>query len=233
MRAADLVTLASAHGIDWLRVAGGETNLKGIAGKRRKEWVDIEPGITGESRRKRLVEAPDSAKGKGTRVAKAAAYSQAELGIAAYGVSALAWSAAQHKIANDRTPETLHILHRGLMAHASKFANQENWEVMLPARIERDPKTGHRIPGRKRGTVYYREALCMLVLDEVTYKPAFNAAPKLYAIYMGVEQSTWDEVLEKRFHTLQLRYDVWYGAGLRIIQQRINRPLEQDERPAA
>ena len=129
---------------------------------------------------------------------------------------------------------TLHILHRGLMNHTQKFSSQQDWEVMLPGRVERDPKTGKRAPRSKRGLVFYREALCMLVLDEISFKPAFTAAPQLYAIYLGIEQDTWEKSLLERFDMLQRRYQCWYGTGLRMIQQRINSTGDRhDERPAA
>lgn len=232
MHAGDLVALASAHGIDFLRIAGAANKPDGIAGKRRKRWVELEPGITERSGKRQLVEAPDTAKGKGSRVARPAAFSQVELGIAAYGVGELSWCAAQHSIARDRTPHTIGILHRGLMYHANKFAVAEKWELMLPAAIERDAM-GKKIPGVKRESVYYHEALCMLVLDEISFRPAFIEAPGLHAIYLGVEESTWEDRLAKRFHALQMRYQVWYGSGLGKIQRRINGVPEDEPARAA
>lgn len=226
MNAKELVALCSAHGINFVHVAGSASNTDGIAGTRSLRRIEIEAGIT---------EVRETCQGKESRVAKQPEFSQAELGIAAYGVKNLSWCAAQHTIANDRTPFTLKCLHRGLMYHADKYAKQQEWEIVLPGRVERDAKTHRRIPGSKAGTVFYREALCMLVLDEISFKPAFTAAPHLYSIYLGIEQATWEKKLAERFELLQMRYQVWYGTGLRMIQQRITGGYEDemDERPAA
>lgn len=217
MRADQIVALCGAHGIDFIRVAGAASDLKGPARKRRRSEIEIQAGI-GEIR--------ETVKGKESRVWKPAAYTQAELGIAAYGTSALAWNAVQHSIANDRRPATLECLHRGLMYHAGKFATQDSWEVMLPGRISLNAETGKPRPGEVRDWVFYREALCMLVLDEISFKPAFTSAPPLYAIYLGIEPTTWVKTVEPRFRQLQMRYQVWYGAGLRLIQRGINGPEE-------
>lgn len=223
LKAHDLVALASAHGIDFLHVAGSASKLDGQARERRRTDVEISDGIT---------DIRETVKGKGSRVAKAPAYSHAELGIAAHGVKALAWSAAQHTIANDRTTLTLKVLHGGLMYHTAKYGNQLGWEMMLPGEIERNPKTGKRVPGSKREAVFYREKLCMLVLDEISFKPAFTRIPPLYAWYLGIEQATWDDIVLERFKMLRMRYDVWYGEGLRLIQRGISGE-RCDERPAA
>lgn len=222
MNAAELVSLCCAHGIDFIRVAGSSNNLKGLAGKRRRVVIDIEPGITEESRKRQRIEAPDTVKGKGARSVRAADWGSPELAMAAYGVKALHWAASQHTLANDRTPQTIKMLFFGLRYHANQFATETNWETVLPARIERDAKTGKRIVGAKRASVFYVEPLCMLVLDEISYRPAFTAAPALFSIYLGVEQETWESVLEARFRMLQGRYAVWYGSGLGRIQRRIN-----------
>lgn len=221
MNAADLVALCDAHGIDFVHVAGSSNNLKGIAGTRRRVTVEIETGVTEDSRKKQRITAPDTATGKETRTPRPKAWSHVELGIAAFGVTALHWSAAQHTIANDRTPDTLRILMCGLRYQANKLATQQNWETVLPKRIERDPKTGKRPPGSKRQSTFYIDPLCMLVLDEISFRPAFTAAPHLHAIYMGVEEQTWEDVLAPRFAVLQQRYAGWYGAGLRMIQRMI------------
>jgi hypothetical protein len=233
MQAAELVALADAHGIDFIQVAGTSNKPDGIAGKRRRVIVEIDPGITEESRKKQRIEARDTASGKGTRTAKAATWSHAELGMAAGGlddrghpiVSALAWSATQHTIANDRRPETIRTLMCGLRHHANKFATQGNWEATLPCRREapkRDPKTGVRMAAEPQQSVLYLESLCMLVLDEISYRPAFAKAPGLYAIYLGIDERIWDKILGDRFAMLQARYAVWYGSGLGEIQRRIN-----------
>ena len=233
MHASELVALADAHGIDFIRVAGGSNKPDGIAGKRRRVTVEIQSGITEESRRKQRIEAPDTASGKGTRTTKAATWSHVELGIAAGGkddqgrlhISALAWAAVQHTIANDRTPETIRTLMCGLRHHANKFATQGNWEAALPARrepVKRDAKTGVRIAPEPRHSVLYLESLCMLVIDEISFRPAFVKAPGLYAIYLGIDQHVWDKTLDDRFRMLQARYAVWYGSALGEIQRRIN-----------
>lgn len=226
LKAHDLVALASAHGIDFISVAGSSSKLDGAARLRHRTEVEIEEGIT---------DIRETVKGKGSRVAKAPAYSHAELGIAAHGVKALAWSAAQHTIANDRTTLTLKVLHGGLMYHVAKYANQLSWEMMLPGEVERNPKTGKRVPGSKRESVFYREKLCMLVLDEISFRPAFSRIEPLYWWYLGIEQATWEDIVLERFKLLQMRYAVWYGEGLRLIQRGINGPSGErcDERPAA
>jgi hypothetical protein len=233
LNAAELIALADAHGIDFIHVAGSSNRSDGIAGKRRRVIIEIDPGVTEESRRKKRIEAPDSAKGKGSRVAKAATWSHAELGMAAGGVdqngrlhvSALHWAAAQHTIANDRRPETIRTLMCGLRYHANKWATEGNWEATVPCRrepVKRDPKTQVVIAPEPRRSVLYLEPLCMLVLDEISFKPAFTKAPGLYAIYLGVDERTWDKMLEERFSLLKARYAGWYGSGLGEIQRRIN-----------
>lgn len=225
MNAAELIALADAHGIDFIRVAGGSNKPDGIAGKRRRVTIEISAGITEESRRKQRIEAPDTAKGKGSRVAKAAAYSHAELGIAAMGVEALHWSAAQHTIANDRRPQTIRTLMCGLRYYANKAATKDNWEATVPARREpakRDPKTGVKLAAEPKRAVLYLESLCMLVLDEIAFQRAFMEAPGLYAIYLGVDERTWEKPLEERFRVLQQEYAGWYRAGLSMIQRGIN-----------
>ena len=237
MKASDLVALCCARGVDFIGVAGSSNRTDGVAGTRRTVTIEIDEGVTDESRKRQRIEAPDTARGKGSRVARAPAYSHAELGIAAHGVKALAWSAAQHTIANDRTTLTLKVLHGGLMYHTQKYANQFGWEMLLPGEITRNPKTGKRVPGSKRDTVFYREKLCMLVLDEISFKPAFAKIAPLYAWYLGIEQATWDDIVLERFEMLKMRYAVWYGEGLRLIQRGINGPGHNgqchDERPAA
>lgn len=225
LNAVELVALADAHGIDFIRVAGSSNRTDGVAGKRRKVIVEIEQGITQESRKKHRIEAHDTASGKGTRTAKSTAWSHAELGMAATGTSRLAWSATQHTIANDRRPETIRTLMCGLRHHANKFASQGNWEAMVPCRRDppkRDPKTGVMPAVAPRESVLYLESLCMLVLDEISFRPAFVKAPGLYAIYMSVDDALWQRTLVDRFRMLQTRYAAWYGSGLGEIQRRIN-----------
>jgi hypothetical protein len=225
LNATELIALADAHGIDFVAVAGNANRPDGVAGKRRKTWITLDPGVTDESRKKILIEAPDSAKGKGSRVAKPAAYSHAELGVAAAGVKGLYWAAAQHTIANDRTPLTIRTLMCGLRYHANKIATDENWEATVPAMraaVKRDPKTKVVIAAEARQEVLYLEPLCMLVIDEVSFRPAFTAAPELFAIYLGIEEVTWESRLEERFRLLQAKYAQWYGSGLGMIQRRIN-----------
>lgn len=221
MKAADLISLCDAHGIDFVQVAGSSNNTEGVASKRRSVIVEIDPGITGESRCKQRVTAPDTAQGKESRTPRPKAWSQVDLGIAAFGVEALHWAASQHTIANDRRPDTLRVLMCGLRYQANKLATQHSWETVLPSRIVRG-KDGKRIPGKRRDTTFYIDPLCMLVLDEISFRPAFVAAPQLHAIYMGVEEGTWEDVLAPRFALLQHRYAGWYGSGLRVIQRRIN-----------
>lgn len=208
MRAAELVALCDAHGIDFVHVAGSSSNIKGVARKRTRTRVEIDEGIT---------EVRETSRGKESRSSKGKNWSQVDLGIAAYGVQSLHWAAAQHTIANDRTPETLRMLMCGLRYHANKLATQDNWETVLPKRFD-----GKRAPGQRRESTFYIEPLCMLVLDDISFRPAFTAAPQLHAIYMEVEQPTWDGILSSRFALLQARYASWYGSGLRMIQQKIN-----------
>jgi len=219
MNAAELVALCDAHGIDFVHVAGSSSNTKGVARKRVRTEVEIEAGIG---------EVVETSRGKESRTSKPKAWSSAELAIAAVGVTALHWAAAQHTIANDRRPDTLRILMCGLRYYANKLATQSNWETVLPKRVERDVK-GRRIPGQRRQSAFYVDPLCMLVLDEISFKPAFLAAPHLPAIYMGVEPQTWEDILAPRFVMLQQRYASWYGTGLRTIQRRINGEEEREE----
>lgn len=237
MHATELVALCDAQGIDFIHVAGCSSNTKGVkvtgnplsgaARPRRRTLVEIESGIT---------EIRETSRGKETRSSRPKAWSQVDLGIAAYGVEALHWAASQHTIANDRTPETIRVLMCGLRHYANKLATHGNWESTVPARRSghvNGEVTGARLPPGPRRSILYVEQLCMLVLDEISFRPAFAATaehPELaevFAIYMGVEQQTWQRLLAERFALLQQRYAVWYGSGLGMIQQMIRgRPEE-------
>lgn len=236
MHAVELVALCDTQGINFLQVAGNSSNTDGVkvtgnpmsgaAGPRRRTRVEIEAGIT---------EVRETVRGKETRTSRPKAWSQVDLGIAAYGVEALHWAATQHTIANDRTPETIRVLMCGLRHYANKLATHGNWESTVPARRTsrvNGEETGARLPSGPRRSILYVEQLCMLVLDEISFRPAFTATsehPELaevFAIYMGVEQSTWQRLLADRFALLQQRYAVWYGSGLGMIQQMIRGKAE-------
>lgn len=185
MRPDELVALASAHGIDLQHVAGAESNTKGLARKRRM----------GKEERKLARGRPivETAEGSGSRVMRARAWSHAETGMAAFEVPRMPWIAALYSWSGDR--DAYKELHRGLTLKALEMAAASKWIWQVPL------LDGH--------PTYYLERLTELVLDEEGCKAYFQAAPGLYAIYMGVAEETWHKPLFGYFAELQAQYGRW------------------------
>jgi hypothetical protein len=64
---------------------------------------------------------------------------------------------------------------------------------------------------------FYREDLAALVLIADSHKHLFDAAPPLYAIYMGVAEKIWDQQLLDPYRSLRDIYDRWLGAARAVI----------------
>ena len=198
MKADELVALAAAHGIDISHTVASETNLHGIAARRRRTDEERRIGVP----------VRDTVTGSQTRVHRPRAWTHAETGLAAAGCQRMPWLAACYSWAGDRSGYK--ELHRGLTLVGIKEAERHDW----PWRIT-------LLDGTKG---YYLERLAELVLDEEGCKPAFTAAPGLYAIYLGVSPSTWSKPLWGYHLLLQQRYQRW----LEIARGTIGRKLANE-----
>ena len=207
MKAADLVVLASAHGIDISHTVASETNTRGAARPRRRTELERASGLP----------VRETVEGKASRVVRPREWTHAETGIAAGGkriglhgalelrLQRMPWFAVQYSWAGDR--DVYQELHRGLTLSALKIAEQQHWPWQIGmANGKRD---------------YYIERLTELVLDEEGYKRAFTEAPGLYAIYMGVTPQTWSKPLFGFFLTVQERYQRWIELARGTIQAKL------------
>jgi hypothetical protein len=196
MRAAELLTLAAAHGIDLKRLAGNATDDRGIARKRRRSRREIKLGM----------DVLETAQGVESRIGKPPAWSVAEIGIAACSVPRMPWLSALYSFACDYTHYK--ELHRGLMLRCIKLATEENWPM--------------RVIDRNGDPQFYYAELAALVLDADAHKSYFIAAPALYAVYMGTSDEVWHVVLASRFLALQYQYERWLATARGMIQKWLN-----------
>jgi len=201
LKAAELVSLAAAHGIDLTHVAGNASELHGPARKRRLSPAEIKL-------RKDLhigLEVVPTAQGAGSHVYRRPTWTAAELGQAAQGVGRMPWLAACYSFAGDSTgyPE----LHRGLMMEALRIATAEKWPM--------------RVIGRDGSMQFYVAELAQLVLDADAHKWIFTAAPSMYAICMRMEEEIWATTMSRRFTSLHVRYEGWLATAQGMIQRRL------------
>jgi len=208
LKHAELVTLATAHGIDLTHVGGSASNVDGIAAPRR---------LTAAERKARREEhlgldVLPTASGHGSRVHRRAAWSMAEVGQAACGIPRMPWLATLFSIAGDASgyPE----LHRGLMVVSLKLATEQNWPMMVTKR------SGHR--------GYYQSELAALVLDADCHRPLFATAPALYALCIDVDEDVWERNVFHWYMDVKAEYDRWLGVARGIIRGWI---MEEDEAP--
>lgn len=214
MRAADLVALAAARGVDLSRVGGTASETRGTAAPRKRTQREIWDGVD-------VVET--SARGHGTRTYRRPAWSHAELGMGAKGIEELPWCAALYSFAGDAT--VCRRLFKALRRHAVRAADRENWGEQVTGRLPRDPRTAKVIPGAKAEPNFYLEELCQLLLDEEAAKFRFvgwRAIPEVHALYMNVEELTWQRILEPRYRELQGVYEHWLGIARGMIQRWLN-----------
>jgi hypothetical protein len=201
MRAAELVTLAAAHGIDLTHVAGNASDTHGVARKRRLTAKEVK-ARKDEGRGTRVEE---TASGSGSQVYRRPAWTAAELGQAAHLVPRMPWLAACYSLAGDLS--AYKELHRGLTYEAIEMAGKEDW----PWRVK-----------KSHGAMdFYIEPLTALVLDFEAHKSFFEAAPALYAHYMGVDMEVWDGALAARYARLHNKFERWYAVALGMIQRKI------------
>jgi hypothetical protein len=114
------------------------------------------------------------------------------------------WLAVEYSVAGDYSG--YFELHRGLTVAAMHLAERNRWPWKIAAADGRED--------------YYHQRLAELVLDEDRFKRAFNAAPGLYAIYMGVTPEVWSKPLWGYFLDLQCHYQRWLDSALGSIQAR-------------
>jgi hypothetical protein len=206
MQAAELVALCAARGIDLSHVGGNASNTDGAAAPRR---------LTPKERKQREKEhlsltVEISARGHGTRVYRRPTYSLAELGQAAQGVREIPWLAAFYSWGGDRAPATYSELFWALASYADHTGKREKW----PPGIKRLSK-----PARP---FYVHELVGLLLEEEGDLRRYFMAAHTVHAIYMDVDDATWNKHLAGPYASLQQRYQSWLGTARAMIQRKIS-----------
>ena len=199
MKAAELVSLAAAHGIDLQHVAGAASDTHGVAAKRR------------QTKAERLDKLPVrlTAMGPESRTYRRPAWSVAEIGQSAQGVPRMPWLAACHSFAGDSGGYV--ELHRGLMRQGLKIATTESWPMAIR---KRDGSRG-----------FYQAELAALVLDVEMYRPYFIAVPALYPLCVGVTDDLWDHIVSHWYSSVRDIYEQWLGTAKGIIQRWINEDI--------
>lgn len=208
MDAATLIQLGKAKGIDFTEVAGGSSNVDGIAQKRHLTRAEIKH----RNEMKLSLDIQETVRGRQSRVYRRPAWSLAELGQAAQGLGLIPWTAALYSFAGAQ--EGYWLLWSALATEANHIARREHW----PARVMSEG--GH--------LKFYRETLAMLVLDEDIHKHLFTAAPKLYAAYMDVPTPVWDQVLVTPFGALKASYERWLNTARSVIGRWIREPSHSE-----
>lgn len=198
MQAADLIALASAHGIDLTNVGGTASDTKGVARTRRRTKREVELGI----------EVAQTVRGSGTRTYRRPTWSVAELGQAAQDTPRIPWLAALYSFAGD-TSGYWDLWH-ALAMESHKLCRNDYWEPRL-LNVRGEPE-------------YYQGKLAALVLDADMHRPLFVAGPGLFPVYMNVLPEVWDRKLASRYTDLQGRYERWLAVARSIIQKRLNQP---------
>lgn len=209
MKAAELVSLAAARGVDLKHVAGNSSNIYGIARTRRLTPLQIR--LCDELKISR--EVVPTVRGAESHVYRRPMWTAAELGQAAQGLERMPWLASRYSFAGDSSgyPE----LHRGLMMEALRMATVEKWPM--------------QVPGRDGSMQHYIAELAALVLDAERDKWMFVKAPGLYADCMRMEEEIYATKMAHRYAGLQLRYEGWLHAAESWIQRKLKNspdPLE-------
>lgn len=199
MTPAALIAAAQARGVNLSHVGGTASNLDGDAQERRLTRAERKLGF----REVRL-----TANGSETRAYRRPAVSHAELGQAAAGLGPIPWNAALFSFAGAR--DGYWLLWRALAAEALRLAKREHW---APRVIKED--------GSER---FFCEDLAELVLIHDSNQHLFTAAPQLFAIYMHVTPSVWDQSLDGPFRSLKGSYERWLG----VARGAIGRWIRED-----
>jgi hypothetical protein len=220
MRAAELLALCSAAGVDLTHAGGIASNLDGEAAERKRTREELRDGV----------DVVATAKGTGSRTYRRPYWSLAELGMAAGGIELgeLPWYAARYSFAGDQS--CYWSLWWGLLYQAQRMARREGWQPRVIGRSPRDARTGKLIPGAVGEPQFYLLDLAQLVLDEDAHRWLFvgpKSIPRLHALYLRVEDPTWECILEPRYRSLQACYERW----LNIARATIQRRLMQDPDP--
>lgn len=203
MKAADLVVLASAHGIDISHTVASETNTRGAARPRRRTELERAAGLP----------VRETVEGKASRVVRPRFWTHAEAGMAGGDVPRMPWLALLYSFGGDRTSYA--ELHRGLTLKAIRMAEEQHWlwQVSL-------------VSGRRD---YYIERLAELVLDHDASPRAFKEAPALFAVYMGVRETVWSNPLYRYFLELQGQYGRWLDVGQGFMSRWLREDLPEVE----
>jgi hypothetical protein len=198
VRAEELVALASAHGVDL-------THNARLGTPGRRHATERQRGTNGHSYEVLTAPSAQRANGRASYTHARPAWSIEDLGQAAAGVPRLSFLAACYSYAGDRS--AYWELWAGLERAAQELRLRHAW----PAQV-RSAAGPH---------VFYLEQLACLVLDEDAHPHLFQSAPGLYAIYAGVDESTWRQSVFHRFDKVRLRFLGWIGEAMSIMQARL------------
>jgi hypothetical protein len=201
MKAAELVSLAAAHGIDLTHVAGNASDLYGVARTRR--LTPLQRKLCDVLKISR--EVTPTAQGAGSRVYRRPAWTAAELAQAAQGLERMPWLAARYSFAGDSSG--YRELQAGLMMQVLRIGTAEKWSM--------------QVPGRDGSMQYYQAELAALVLDAERDKWMFLKAPAMYAHCMRMEEEIYATKMAHRYSSLQLWYEGWLHAAESWMQRRI------------
>lgn len=207
MNAAELLSLAAAHGADLERafqLAASE--------KAKSETITVRaylPEMVGRSRYYRVLrpQSPSEAKGRATRsYSRKPAWTIAELSQAAEGLAQVLFDAAIYHYACDMSPYWR--LWQQLVTRAYHLQAERDW----PAEV-RD-RHGLEMP--------YVRHLALLVLDEDQAQPLFRLLDgRLYSIYMNCHEKTWKDELSGPHEDLRLVWLGWIKSARAHIAQRL------------
>ena len=196
MNVEQLISRASAHGIDLIHAAGAAIETHGTARKRERTEIEKKLGIP---------DVRETASGRESRTARGSNWSIAELAqaAAAGGVFGARWLSVRYSIAGDVSCSD--ELWSSLVYHGSLIARREWWPP--------------RVLGSNGKLKFYREELAQLVLDEDAHKHYFATAPALYSVYMDVTPVEWDKTLDGPFRSLKTLYEGWLTGALAGIRR--------------
>jgi hypothetical protein len=204
MKAADLIALATAHGIDVTQAAKQVTRIRSQRATLAPSLFATLHAVGGKNPCTPLPAL--SASGRPSHVMRRPEWSIAELGLAAQGLDRIPWLAARYTYAGDR--RCYWPLHGALTVEAVTMRERLGWSAQLRMH-----------DGNMR---FYLCELAALVLDEDAHQPVFHAAPQLFAFYLGIDEEVWTRQVAYRFEALKLRYMGWLQSALQTMQPRID-----------
>ena len=207
MKAADLIALASAHGVDISQAARQETQVR--RSRKAAYFAKLRPDDYGNP----VVPLPCvSARGTQSHVTRKRQFSHAELGMAMSGLHGNPDLAVRYSYLCDRS--SYPKLVRELAREAIRLGEARGWNPSdaTPSRLA---------------------LLAELTLDEDANMPIFRAAPSLFAWYLALEQEIWLERWLFRYLEVKHRYEAWLAIGLATIQRPLREPSERADRAQA